>query len=87
MQIKENVCIFFVKGGYLFEYAQIPEWGVGLIVVFLALLLLSGCLIGMVKILTSIFQGHVAKLVEKIINYEPDNCFKYFTGYVAMIVR
>lgn len=64
-----------------------PEWGVGLILLIASLIVLCGCLIGMVKLLNSVFQGPVAKLLQKIVNADFPGPFRYFTGYVAILVN
>lgn len=41
----------------------------------------------MVKILNSVFQGPVAKLLQKIVNSDLPGVFRHFTGFVAIIVN
>ena len=73
-------------GTFLFSYVAWPEWLVGLIILIFSLIGLSMCLVFMVKILGSIFQGPVAKLIQKIVNSDLPGPFRYLTGLVAIIV-
>lgn len=70
----------------MFESSTLPEWAIGLIVLIISIIALSSCLIGMVKILSAVFKGPVSKIVTNIVNNEPKNFLKYFTGLFAMIV-
>jgi hypothetical protein len=47
---------------------------------------LSMCLVFMVKTLGSIFQGPVAKLIQKVVNSDLPGPFRYLTGLVAIVV-
>jgi sodium-dependent phosphate cotransporter len=58
-------------GKFLFESFNIPEWATGLIILVISLTILCGCLIGMVKILSSIFKGSVSKIIQKVVNSDP----------------
>ncbi len=82
-----HVLIQRIKGDFVFSETSLPEWGVGLIVTLLSLTALSLCLIGMVKILSGIFKGPVAKVIMKTLNNEPKHIGRYFTGILAIIVR
>jgi sodium-dependent phosphate cotransporter len=64
-----------------------PEWIVGIVLLVLSLLVLITCLLFMVKILNSVFQGPVAKLLQKIVNSDLPGPFRYLTGFVAIMVR
>lgn len=46
-----------IKCEYLFESINLPEYGIGLIILFASLICLCFCLVGMVKILSSLFKG------------------------------
>ena len=63
-----------------------PEWVIGLVLIGFSLLLLTSCLILMVKILGSIFQGTAAKIIHTTINSDLPGIFKHFTGLLAITV-
>lgn len=71
-EVLTNSTLFSEKGmddykcNSVFASVFWPDWVIGVILLILSLILLSGCLIGMVKILSSIFQGPVAILIQKI---------------------
>ena len=44
------------------------DWVIGLILLFIALFVLCTCLVLIVKILNSIFKGHIAVILKKFIN-------------------
>ena len=73
-------------GTFLFSYVDWPEWLVGLLILIVSLIGLSMCLVFMVKILGSIFQGPVAKLIQKVVNSDLPGPFRYLTGLVAIVV-
>lgn len=74
------------KCKFLFEPLDWPEWGIGILLLAISLTVLMVCLILMVKILSSIFKGSVAKLVRKTVNADFPGIFKYVTPYVAMLL-
>ncbi|CAF0937820.1 unnamed protein product, partial [Brachionus calyciflorus] len=75
-----------VKCKFLFESINLPEWAIGLILLFTSLLILCICLICLVKILNSLFFGKMADLVKKIINSNCPGFLKYLTGFFAIII-
>lgn len=66
--------LFLSEGEFLFEDTNMEDWGVGLILLFISLFMLCGCLVGLVKILNSMMKGiHTnagskCKSLEKLIN-------------------
>lgn len=72
---------------FLFRSTGLPEWAVGLILVVGSLLVLCASLIILVKLLNSIFYGHMAKFIKKFINADFPGVFKYLTGYFFILVR
>lgn len=44
------------------------DWQIGLILLAIALLILCVCLVLIVKILNSIFKGHIAVVLKKFVN-------------------
>lgn len=75
---KENRCSF------LLESLDWPEWCVGLLLLAVSLTVLCTCLIAMVKILSSIFNGPVAKVIQKVVNSDLPGKWKYFTSLIAI---
>lgn len=75
------------KCSFLFAQVDWADWVVGCILLVVSLVLLSSCLIGMVKILSSVFTGPVAKIIQKAVNSDLPGVFKYFTGFVVILVR
>jgi sodium-dependent phosphate cotransporter len=69
-------------------YLNMPDEAVGIIIVCLSLFGLCACLIGMVKILSSLLQGSVLKTVRKSVNADfPCGRFgKELAGYVAILL-
>jgi sodium-dependent phosphate cotransporter len=49
----------------------------GLILLIISLIVLCVCLIGMVKVLSSLFKGSIAQFIQKIVNYDLPGVFKY----------
>lgn len=69
----------------LFSQSDLPDLYVGLILLVIALVLLCGCLVLMVKILHTLLQGSIAVVIRKTLNanipYMP-----WLTGYLAILV-
>lgn len=63
-----------------------PEWVIGVVLLIVSLVALSTCLVLMVKILGSLFQGPVAHLIQKTVNSDLPGVFKYLTGFFAIMV-
>ena len=61
-----------------------PEWGVGILLLAVSLLVLCSCLIIMVKILSSIFNGPVAKIIQKVVNSDLPGKWRYLTSPMAI---
>ena len=69
------------------EGENIGETNIGLILLLLALALLCGCLIGMVKILNSLLGSRVKSVIENVINADiPVRGLGWLTGYLAMVL-
>lgn len=74
------------KCSFLFANVDWADWVIGLILLLVSLLLLSSCLVGMVKILSSIFTGPVSLIIQKVVNSDLPGVFKYFTGFIVISV-
>ncbi|XP_043192386.1 sodium-dependent phosphate transport protein 2B-like isoform X1 [Amphibalanus amphitrite] len=72
-------------GHSLFSLTDLPDLYVGLILLVIALVLLCGCLVLMVKILHTLLKGSIAVVIRKTLNanipYMP-----WLTGYLAILV-
>jgi hypothetical protein len=49
--------VFISEGEFLFEDTNMEDWGVGLVLLFISLFMLCGCLVALVKILNSMMKG------------------------------
>ena len=83
----QNLKKLLKKGSFLFESLNWQEWQIGLLLLVISLIVLCACLIFMVKILSSIFKGAIAKCLTKIINANLPGPLKYLTGYIVMAVN
>ncbi|XP_033734881.1 sodium-dependent phosphate transport protein 2B-like [Pecten maximus] len=71
---------------YIFKDTTLSDNEIGGILLVASLILLCFCLFVIVKLLNSILQGKIRKVIKRFINYEfPGRC-GYFTGYLAIIV-
>merc|ERR1711936_1376970 len=69
------------------EGFNIGENYIGIILLALSLVMLCGCLIGMVKILNSLLGAKVKNVIENVINADiPVRGLGWLTGYLAMIL-
>jgi len=75
-----------IKGpGFLFDIPSMSDQAIGGILLAIALVLLSTCLVLIVKVLRSSLEGGVAKLIKKFVNAD----IKYvpwLTGYLALLL-
>jgi sodium-dependent phosphate cotransporter len=62
------------------------EWVDGLVILVISLVLLIGCLICLVKILSSIFKGPAGAVLTKFVNSDLPGFLKYFSGTLAIII-
>lgn len=70
---------------FIFANTSLSDPAVGAILLVVSLLVLTSCLIGLVKTLGSVLKGTVAKMIKKVINLNFDYPFGWVTGYLAMI--
>merc|ERR1712042_167224 len=69
------------------EGVNIGETYIGLILLALSLVMLCGCLIGMVKILNLLLGERVKNVIENVINADiPIRGLGWLTGYLAMVL-
>ncbi|XP_023847772.1 sodium-dependent phosphate transport protein 2A-like [Salvelinus sp. IW2-2015] len=74
------------KCRHLFADADLSDLTVGLILLAGSLALLCTCLVLLVKLLNSLLQGQVAKVIQKVINTDLPYPFGWLAGYLAMFV-
>ncbi|KAG7275720.1 hypothetical protein CRUP_009823 [Coryphaenoides rupestris] len=72
------------KCRHLFASTQLSDLVVGLILLAGSLALLCSCLVLLVKLLNSLLEGHVAKVIQKVINTDLPYPFGWLGGYLAM---
>ncbi|XP_004624706.1 sodium-dependent phosphate transport protein 2B isoform X2 [Octodon degus] len=80
--LQENIA----KCQHIFVNFNLPDLIVGIILLVLSLLVLCGCLIMIVKILSSVLKGQVATVIKKTINTDFPFPFSWVTGYLAILV-
>lgn len=76
----------YVKCRHLFASAELSDLTVGLVLLAASLAVLCTCLLLLVKLLNSLLQGQVAKVIHKVINTDLPFPFGWLAGYIAMFV-
>ncbi|XP_062332916.1 sodium-dependent phosphate transport protein 2A [Osmerus eperlanus] len=71
---------------HLFADTQLSDLSVGLILLAGSLAVLCSCLVLLVKLLNSLLQGQVAKVIQKVINTDLPSPCGWLAGYLAMFV-
>ncbi|CAB4014614.1 sodium-dependent phosphate transport 2B-like [Paramuricea clavata] len=71
---------------FLFHDTGMSDKEVGGILLAIALIILCVCLACIVKLLHSMLKGQIAKIIKKGINSDFPKPFKWFTGYVAILL-
>ncbi|XP_013373561.1 PREDICTED: sodium-dependent phosphate transport protein 2B [Chinchilla lanigera] len=79
---QENIA----KCRHIFANSNLSDLIVGIILLVLSLLVLCGCLILIVKLLSSVLKGQVATIIKKTINTDFPFPFSWVTGYLAILV-
>jgi len=80
-----KVCSKCDINDFLFANTSLSDVVVGVILLLVSLIVLSSCLIGLVKTLSSVLKGTVAKLIKKVININFRYPFGWVSGYLAMV--
>uniref|UniRef100_A0A3Q2FRH2 Sodium-dependent phosphate transport protein 2A n=1 Tax=Cyprinodon variegatus TaxID=28743 RepID=A0A3Q2FRH2_CYPVA len=75
-----------IAGRHLFASTELSDLTVGLILLAASLAALCTCLLLLVKLLNSLLQGQVAKVIHKVINTDLPHPFGWLAGYIAMFV-
>ena len=73
-------------GFSLFSQVDIGDTASGIILLVFSLMILCACLVAMVKLLHSLLQGSIAKVIKKTLNADFPGCFSWLTDYVAILV-
>ena len=71
---------------FLFYDVDLSDSVVGAVVLVIALIMLCGCLILIVKLLQSMLHGHLAFVIRKAVNADFPKPFGFLTGYVAIVI-
>uniref|UniRef100_A0A3B4YZH9 Sodium-dependent phosphate transport protein 2A n=1 Tax=Stegastes partitus TaxID=144197 RepID=A0A3B4YZH9_9TELE len=71
---------------HLFASTELSDLTVGLILLAASLAVLCTCLLLLVKLLNSLLEGQVAKVIHKVINTDLPYPFGWLSGYIAMLV-
>ncbi|CAH1773675.1 unnamed protein product [Owenia fusiformis] len=74
------------KCSFMFYDTGLSDMVIGFLLLAVALFLLCTCLVLLVKLLHSILNGNIAKIIKKTINADFPGKLKFLTGYVAIIV-
>ncbi|XP_019408961.1 PREDICTED: sodium-dependent phosphate transport protein 2B [Crocodylus porosus] len=74
------------KCKHIFVDADLPDLGIGLILLAFSLITLCGCLVMIVKLLNSVLKGRMASIIKKTINTDFPYPFTWLAGYLAMVV-
>ncbi|CAJ1058583.1 sodium-dependent phosphate transport protein 2A [Xyrichtys novacula] len=75
-----------LKCRHLFVSSGLSDLSVGLILLAGSMAVLCICLLLLVKLLHSILEGHVAKVIHRVINTDLPYPFGWLAGYTAMFV-
>ena len=70
----------------LFSQFDLSDKAAGSVLLTLSLVVMFICLILMVKVLKSVFQGHISKVINKTVNAGFPGRLNFLTGYVAIVV-
>ncbi|XP_041846266.1 sodium-dependent phosphate transport protein 2A-like [Melanotaenia boesemani] len=84
--LSENMSLSSIKCRHLFASTELSDLTVGLILLAASLVVLCTCLLLLVKLLNSLLQGQVARIIHKVINTDLPHPFGWLAGYVAMFV-
>ena len=82
------VYLSIITGNYLFKSAA-DNWSdteIGLCLLLISLVLLIICLVLIVKILHSLLQGQMAKIIKRTVNADFPGPARHLTGYFAIAV-
>ncbi|XP_059156708.1 sodium-dependent phosphate transport protein 2B-like isoform X2 [Physella acuta] len=81
-----NSTLFRTKCNNLFALSDITDKVAGSLLLIVSIAIILASLLGIVKILNSLLQGSVAKVIRKTLNADFPGRLAYLTGYVALLV-
>ncbi|XP_077990686.1 sodium-dependent phosphate transport protein 2A-like [Glandiceps talaboti] len=81
-----NYTDYIERCDFLFAYSDLADEIIGLILLIFSLVLLMGCLIGIVKVLNSMLRGSAAIATKKFLNANFPGKLSWLTGYVAILI-
>ncbi|XP_035826455.1 sodium-dependent phosphate transport protein 2B-like [Aplysia californica] len=84
--IKSGNFFLLSSGDHLFSDWEGTDAEAGAILLVVSLALLCLCLICVVKILSSLLKGTIAKVIQRVVNADFPGPCKYFTGYFVILV-
>ena len=71
---------------FLLHDTGLSDTAIGLIMLFVSLLILCGCLVAVVKLLHSMLQGRIASVIRNTVNSDLPKPFGFLTGYIAIVI-
>lgn len=71
---------------FVFSKITWPDWGIGLLLLILSIIILCTCLILLVKILQSMLKGTISTVIHKTVNADFPGIFHHLTPYLAIAV-
>eukprot|EP01135_Chromosphaera_perkinsii_P003462 Nk52_evm31s243 gene=Nk52_evmTU31s243 len=71
---------------YLFYDTGMSDAAVGSILLIVSLIMLCGTLIGLVKLLTKVFQGRAGRILHKAVNLKFRKGWDWLSGYILILV-
>uniref|UniRef100_H2ZBY3 Sodium-dependent phosphate transport protein 2B n=1 Tax=Ciona savignyi TaxID=51511 RepID=H2ZBY3_CIOSA len=71
---------------FLFANTGLSDVEAGVILLFVSLIILSSCLIIMVKVLSTLMHGPASRIIKKVINTKFRRPFGWVTGYLSILV-
>ena len=84
---KRRIKLFcLVTGTHIFVNTSLNDTEIGVILLLAALLVICGSLVLLVKILSGMLKGSVAKVIKKTINFDLGFPFSWVTGYLALLI-
>ncbi|CAL1532379.1 unnamed protein product [Lymnaea stagnalis] len=83
----ENVTgSIIVSGDHVFSDWEGSDAAAGAILLVVSLVLLCVCLVLVVKILSSLLRGAIAKIIQRVVNADFPGPFRHLTGYFVILV-
>ncbi|XP_002741949.1 sodium-dependent phosphate transport protein 2B-like [Saccoglossus kowalevskii] len=81
-----NYTIYIERCDFLFAHCDLADQIIGVILLVMSLILLMGCLLGIVKVLGSMLRGSAANATKRLLNANFPGYLSWLTGYVAILL-